>query len=57
MLTKPSILLNMLNTNIENIYGNDKYCIYVTSNGNGFSIGNDFRNVKQDFLHGIPKYI
>eukprot|EP00347_Sterkiella_histriomuscorum_P005355 403356926 len=57
MFEKPSLLMAMLNTSIEDIYSNKSFTLYLSSLGQVFSMGQDFRKVKHDFLYGIPRQL
>lgn len=50
-----ALLTNMLNTQVEGIYANDRFCFYLTESGVLYSTGFDFRYVKRDDLYGVPR--
>ena len=52
---EPSLLSALLNTTVEGIFANQKFCFYLAENGLLYSTGYDFRFVKREDLYGIPR--
>ena len=56
-LSEPSLLTSLLNTPIENIFCNERFCFYLAKSGHLYSTGFDYRVVSKEELYGIPRML
>jgi hypothetical protein len=54
---EPSLISMMLNTSIQAIFANEKFCFYLSDGGLLYSTGFDFRVVNREELYGIPRQL